>query len=1159
MQPHARRFFDNLIAVHDNQTFSVWEKIRLLRISLEQTCKFLSHDDGITFPNLFGRLEYVANKFEISHRQKSRLHEFRIFANKVIQNKTPPSEDDFFRALKVLAESYGLFFGQEVPREVKELYDNREITESGPVTYHINPAGFRGMLLNIDSGKKELTVQPDIGGEAPPVIIRYDIEGINKELTASIELMQPGCQLQLLETRREEDGSVIPGLIVLEPDYLLDVTSVARCFQNIRGRRIQAFELFFTGRSEVRRLTKAIHKGNVANLFFDELLNEQPGEAKAFRQVLMDSFRVFPLPYTSLNDLDKTYFDQLEEQFNNLRRVVDHDFEKGDHRPIDRERSNLEVFLMSPELGLQGRMDLFDETPSENHHYQSKIIELKSGKLPFPQDNPAMVAEDHSAQVRMYNMLAQRVLGYHPKKIFNAVLYSSAGKAGEALRYVSHFHAYQREIVNLRNQIVAWEYRLAADKEPYPLSESFVKGIDVKKFGVDPADKRFSWFFGKFLDYKRLLLEKAAFVERRYFFSFSSFISREKILSKVGDGEYTKGLSALWNKTDLPDEDVFNELRDLTIKINNGDKEDAVITLSRPAGNHRFINFRRGDICVLYPHVDGRSLATQHRVLKCSIQNISNEEVMVRLRQKQSSLEYFNGFETWVLEHDSLDNNFEQMHSGLFEFLELPPARRELLLGIRAPAQEDVSVHEFVPPEDEAYLEESRREQNEILSKAWYARDYFLLVGPPGTGKTNLFLQRLVMNLMKETIQNILVVSYTNRAVDEMCSSVRGIVNDQMIRIGSSLGCDRQHEDLLLDWKISGLESRKEIRHLLENTRLFAGTLSSLLGKPELFELKKFDIAIVDEASQILEPNIINLLGRVNRFVLIGDERQLPAVVIQSPSESRVTDAELHEIGLFDRRNSYFERLLYLCKKYNWDHAWGSLTFQGRMHPDLARFPNRLFYNNKLKMAGLDHQKVPLVSDDFPLDGELDRVLRNHRMVFVPSAFAVREIPSKSNQLEAELVSKILIRLTQMHNLSDHDLMKKVGIITPYRNQIACIREQLEYDGVKVFNDIQVDTVERFQGSQKDFILVSLCMDRPSQLDFLAQSRVRIEDITGHEPEDSIVDRKLNVTLTRARKQLIITGNEAVLGGDDIYGLLISEIREDGGYVQKGARYVVEG
>ncbi|MDK2842901.1 MAG: replication ATP-dependent helicase/nuclease Dna2, partial [Anaerophaga sp.] len=166
----------------------------------------------------------------------------------------------------------------------------------------------------------------------------------------------------------------------------------------------------------------------------------------------------------------------------------------------------------------------------------------------------------------------------------------------------------------------------------------------------------------------------------------------------------------------------------------------------------------------------------------------------------------------------------------------------------------------------------------------------------------------------------------------------------------------------------------------------------------------------------------------------------------------------------------------------------------------------------------------------------------------------------KYNTTEAKVICKVLEILREIHGFrDDFEMADRTGIITPYRNQIANIREHMEMAGFGCFDTLQVDTVERFQGSQKDFILVSLCMNSPSQLDFLAQSRVIIENKTETGLEPAVVDRKLNVTLTRARKQIILTGNEAVLGHDEIYGRLISDIRDNGGYFQRGARFLVEG
>jgi superfamily I DNA and/or RNA helicase len=114
-----------------------------------------------------------------------------------------------------------------------------------------------------------------------------------------------------------------------------------------------------------------------------------------------------------------------------------------------------------------------------------------------------------------------------------------------------------------------------------------------------------------------------------------------------------------------------------------------------------------------------------------------------------------------------------------------------------------------------------------------------------------------------------------------------------------------------------------------------------------------------------------------------------------------------------------------------------------------------------------------------------------------------------------------------------------VGIITPYRSQIALIRKVLQELAIPNCANIVVDTVERFQGGQRDLMIYSCCMNMTYQLGFLSNT---IEE------EGAVIDRKLNVALTRARKQLFIVGNPDILCQDPIYARLIEHIRERGGY-----------
>ena len=142
-------------------------------------------------------------------------------------------------------------------------------------------------------------------------------------------------------------------------------------------------------------------------------------------------------------------------------------------------------------------------------------------------------------------------------------------------------------------------------------------------------------------------------------------------------------------------------------------------------------------------------------------------------------------------------------------------------------------------------------------------------------------------------------------------------------------------------------------------------------------------------------------------------------------------------------------------------------------------------------------------------------------MIFIPSEFCKQpNISEKVNQNEALIVADILRRIHRFYG-KDFDAYKTVGVIVPYRNQIAMIRKEIEKLNIPELENISIDTVERYQGSQRDVIIYSFTIQNYYQLDFLT-SNCFVED-------GRIIDRKLNVAITRARKQMIITGNPKIL------------------------------
>jgi len=225
------------------------------------------------------------------------------------------------------------------------------------------------------------------------------------------------------------------------------------------------------------------------------------------------------------------------------------------------------------------------------------------------------------------------------------------------------------------------------------------------------------------------------------------------------------------------------------------------------------------------------------------------------------------------------------------------------------------------------------------------------------------------------------------------------------------------------------------------------------------------------------------------------------------------------------------------CKSNQWSWAYDILREQGRMHQTIMQFPSDQFYDGALKVLQQPEMKRELEKQlTFKTDPHwtgLLLTLSRKRMIYIPSP-TDNQGKSKINRKEAELVVTCIQSIYQLYHFNDKPIHSHtIGVITPYRAQIAQIRKSLQ-DKRMSPDDLSIDTVERYQGGARDIIILSLCTNRFSQI----QNMISLSD--------DGVDRKLNVALTRARHQLIIIGNEEILEAYPVYKSLIAYCRTEG-------------
>ena len=1089
------------------------------------------------FGNLSSQVEALCRLHHIAPKDVVAIHKMRRHSN----SAAPILPDDIAYDCRALALFVSAVFQEAIPDTLVG-----KLPTHGRITENIQIANYRYIRCIVRAWDEQTIQVAVINQDSSEELLTVDYMNTAEYVDFSYlrSLLREGMQLNLLDctvTRKK----VIPRLIVVEPDYLVDISSIANCFESYGHHPL----LFTVKRMGERPNNKHIVLGNFAGSALDDIINHPTDYT--IKDTFRSNFREKALDFATCPDFNAVEFKQAaEQQVANIQEIVNELFQS-----FERKKAILEPSFVCERLGLQGRIDLMTTD-------LKLLVEQKSGKNIFIErqyKNPhgSLHVEKHYVQLLLYYGILQYNFQLNPKDAHIELMYSKYPLPNGLLE-VEPLQKLIREAMKFRNKAVATEYWMAEN--------GFHRLLPLMTPQVLNVEKQNDAFYQRYLlpQLTEVLapLHQLSELERAYFTRMMTFVIKEQLVSKVGAQEGVGNSNAdLWNMPLAEKKDTGNIYTELTItdkSCSSSFNGYDTITLNVPQQGIDFLpNFRRGDMVYLYAYKKNEEPDVRKSILfKGSLQEIHTSSIVVHLNDGQQNPNLIAG-ECFALEHAGSDIGGTSAIRSLYTFITSDVERRQLLLGQRAPrADKSLVLSRSYHPD-----------YDEIILKAKQAQDYFLLIGPPGTGKTSQALQYLVLEQLAEKPKgqstkpndqspkvngqsSILLLAYTNRAVDEICNMLSEHELDY-IRIGNEYSCDPKYSDHLLQEVLDENTTLNSIKSTLSEAQIIVATTSTMNSRSALFNIKHFDLIIIDEASQILEPNIVGILtarqeeGRaIDRFILVGDHKQLPAVV-QQQGEADVenTSSVLENIHLSSCANSLFERLILTERAAGRTDFIGTLHKQGRMHPDIADFANRKFYaKEQLECVPLAHQLETELAYNEGSEDALDNMLKAHRMIFIPSMPCKQlNISEKVNTDEARIIADLLRRLYRQMS-KNFDPQKSVGVIVPYRNQIAMIRKEIERLEIPALESISIDTVERYQGSQRDVILYSFTIQSRYQLDFLTAN-------TFYE-EGQPIDRKLNVAITRARKQLILTGNESTLRQNQLFAELIDYIKEKDGYVR---------
>lgn len=551
-----------------------------------------------------------------------------------------------------------------------------------------------------------------------------------------------------------------------------------------------------------------------------------------------------------------------------------------------------------------------------------------------------------------------------------------------------------------------------------------------------------------------------------------------------------------------------------------------------------------------------------HQFRSGTIVNLFTQQPTVKHREKSGTIQYLDrnkmkivlnskDLPDWLglglIGVDLLfdDTTYQEMEKALKKVMQADGDRlaeiRDILLG-KLPSKSDL----FIQPKA---IEGLNPSQNTAVHHMLSTLDVSIVHGPPGTGKTTTMVAAIKKAVKREN--TVLVCAPSNTAVDLLTERLanQGL---QVVRIGNISRVDEniirhtldmqisQHPDAknIKKVKIQAADARRQaqrykrkfgaqeyqerrqlykeagelmawanqledrlINQILDGAQVITCTLVGSVNK--VLDRRKFRTVFIDEAAQALEPATWIPITKASRVILTGDPFQLPPTVKSREAQKKGYDITLIEKAMQRLENTHL------------------LNVQYRMHEMIMGFSNEQFYDNRLQ------------ADETVKNHRLETI-HNQPLVFIDTAGCGFEekiqeaFKSRYNPDEFQILCEHLYQLVDDYEGRE---LPSIAIISPYREQVTHIKQTVQEDPKLENLPISVNTIDGFQGQEKDVIYISLVRSNgKSEIGFLGDTR------------------RMNVAMTRARKQLVIVGDSATIGSHPFYDAFLTYCEKQNAY-----------